>query len=285
MNFLKIFMELSKNKKSKIGIGLGEEKDHNIKILKAITQFLQDNDSVIYLFGSPHAKADLTNENEYKENQENIVLIKNENPEKEIIHFLKEGSIDAAIRGSLNSSKFLKYIKKSLNVSEINRLTLLETFDGYQFFYGPVGIDECNTFKKKKDFIHKAIEIFNFLKITPNISVLSGGRKDDIGRDESVDKSIDMAEKIIEFFRKEVPSLNITHDEILIENAIKNNSNLIIAPGGISGNLIYRTLVHLGSGKAHGAIYMGFNRIIIDTSRVGNISEIIGAFYMALALI
>jgi len=278
-------MELSKNKKSKIGIGLSVDKEHNLKILKATTQFLQDNDSVIYLFGKENAQEHLIYENEYKKNKDNIVIIKSKDPEKEIIQFLKEGSIDAAIRGSLSSSKFLKNIKKYLNVSEINRLTLLETFNGYQFFYGPVGIDECNTFEKKKDFIQKAVSIFKFLKISPNVSVLSGGRKDDLGRDESVDNSIYMAERIVDFFRKEAPSLNISHNEILIENAIKNESNLIIAPEGISGNLIYRTLVHLGGGKAHGAIYMAINKVIIDTSRVGNISELTGALYLALALI
>ena len=79
-------------------------------------------------------------------------------------------------------------------------------------------------------------------------------------------------------------NITITHDEILIEKAIENKSNLIIAPDGISGNLIYRTLVHLGGGKAYGAIYMGLKHTIIDTSRVGDISEIHGALLLALAL-
>jgi len=48
--------------------------------------------------------------------------------------------------------------------------------------------------------------------------------------------------------------------------------------------LIYRTLVHLGGGKAYGAIYMGLKKNIIDTSRVGEISEIQGALLLALAL-
>ena len=84
--------------------------------------------------------------------------------------------------------------------------------------------------------------------------------------------------------KKKYPNIHITHDEILIENAIANKSNLIIAPDGISGNLIYRTLVHLGGGKAYGAIYMGLEKIIIDTSRVGGLSEIQGALILALAL-
>ena len=78
--------------------------------------------------------------------------------------------------------------------------------------------------------------------------------------------------------------MEINHDEILIEKAIDDKSNLIIAPNGISGNLIYRTLVHLGGGKAYGAIYMDIGHIIIDTSRVGVFSEIYGGFILALAL-
>jgi predicted methyltransferase MtxX (methanogen marker protein 4) len=81
------------------------------------------------------------------------------------------------------------------------------------------------------------------------------------------------------------PEILISHDEILIENAIDNNVNLIIAPDGISGNLIYRTLVHLGAGKAYGAIYMGLNKILVDTSRVGNLNEIYGALLLAYSLI
>jgi len=93
-----------------------------------------------------------------------------------------------------------------------------------------------------------------------------------------------MAEEVVAYLRKENPNMSITHDEILIENAISNKSNLIIAPDGISGNLIYRTLVHLGGGKAYGAIYMDIDHVIIDTSRVGNLSEIVGALLLALAL-
>jgi len=76
----------------------------------------------------------------------------------------------------------------------------------------------------------------------------------------------------------------IEHSEILIENAIAKKTNLIIAPDGITGNLIYRTLVHLGGGKAYGAIYMDIERAIVDTSRVGDISEIRGALILAQSL-
>jgi predicted methyltransferase MtxX (methanogen marker protein 4) len=134
-------------------------------------------------------------------------------------------------------------------------------------------------------FVNKAIKQFEKLNVEPKISILSGGRLGDVGRDVIVDKTISIAEEVVAFLKKENPNLNINHDEILIENAIYNQSNLIIAPDGISGNLIYRTLVHLGGGKAYGAIYMDLNKVIIDTSRVGNLSEIHGALILALALI
>jgi predicted methyltransferase MtxX (methanogen marker protein 4) len=174
-------------------------------------------------------------------------------------------------------------VKKHLKINEINRLTLLETCDGYQFFYGPVGIDECNNFEKKISFIKSAILILNSLQIRPRISILSGGRRSDVGRDPQVDQTIKVAEEVVRHFQDD-KSLSISHDEILIESAIEKKSNLIIAPEGISGNLIYRTLVHLGNGKAYGAIYMDINKVIIDTSRVGKLSEITGALKLALSL-
>jgi predicted methyltransferase MtxX (methanogen marker protein 4) len=160
----------------------------------------------------------------------------------------------------------------------------METFNGYQFFYGPVGIDECNNFENKIIFLELAIKEMQKLEITPKISILSGGRISDKGRDTNVDQSMQDATRIVELVNNKYPYLQISHDEILIEKAIENKSNLIIAPDGISGNLIYRTLVHLGGGKAYGAIYMGVQKCIIDTSRVGELSEIYGALILALAL-
>ncbi|HIH62108.1 MAG TPA: methyltransferase, partial [Methanobacteriales archaeon] len=43
--------------------------------------------------------------------------------------------------------------------------------------------------------------------------------------------------------------------------------NLILAPDGITGNLIFRSLVLIGSARSHGAITLGIDPIFIDTSR------------------
>jgi predicted methyltransferase MtxX (methanogen marker protein 4) len=41
----------------------------------------------------------------------------------------------------------------------------------------------------------------------------------------------------------------------------------VIAPDGITGNLIFRTLALLGGGRGHGAPVVNIDRIFVDTSR------------------
>jgi putative methanogen marker protein 4 len=249
-----------------------------------INDFLTSNQAELFLFGHEVFEQKSFYAKFANISELSINFISSDNPEKEIIESLKTHKIDGAIRGGLGSSKFLEAVKGILNVQKINRLALLETIRGYQFFFGPIGIDECNNKSSKILFLDRAIELLRLLDIEPNISILSGGRKGDLGRDSSVDESIKQANQIVTHFKMKESSLNICHDEILIENSITNKANLIIAPNGYSGNLIYRTLVHLGGGKAYGAIYLGLEYIIIDTSRVGDSSEIEGALLMASSL-
>ncbi|MFX0043548.1 MAG: methanogenesis marker protein Mmp4/MtxX [Candidatus Hodarchaeota archaeon] len=284
MSILNIFKSKTKGKTAKIGIGLGTSQLHNNKVFNATTQFLAENASKIYLYGTKDSIEQIRNTELYNEYESRISLIGTDKPEKEMVESIRSKKLNGIIRGAQDSHQFLNIVKKILDVKEINRLALLETSNGIQFFFGPVGIDECNSLEKKINYIRKAINEFTNLKIEPKISILSGGRKSDYGRDKIVDKTIDIANKVVKFIQEEYPKIKISHDEILIENAIEKGSNLVIAPDGISGNLIYRTLVHLGGGKAYGAIYMGLNNTIIDTSRVGNISEIQGALILAIAL-
>ncbi len=58
------------------------------------------------------------------------------------------------------------------------------------------------------------------------------------------------------------------HYTILIEDAIKE-SNFIVAPDGISGNLIFRTIAFLGGGDGLGAPVLMDDYVFVDTSRVG----------------
>ncbi|MFX1325729.1 MAG: methanogenesis marker protein Mmp4/MtxX [Promethearchaeota archaeon] len=274
---------MANGKCKNIGIGLGDSELHNQKILNESVNFLKNYQSSLYLFGDKSALSKI--QNQYQSNMKSkLFFIESNNSEQKIFEYLVSNKINAVIRGSLSSTKFLQNLNKYLNINTIYRLALLETYKGHQFFFGPVGIDECNTIENKVEFLENAIKHFNLLEIKPNISILSGGRRGDLGRDEMIDESIRDADRVVSILKDKYHELSITHHEILRENAIENKSNLIIAPNGISGNLIYRTLVHLGGGKAYGAIYMNIKKVIIDTSRVGEPSEIQGALLLALAL-
>ena len=285
MSILDIFSSKFEGKITNIGIGLGDSETHNLKILKATIKILKINKSSVYFFGNNSSINQISKNTLYEKNSKRIFLIESNDPESEILNYLSKEFISCVIRGSLVSSKFLQSLKKTLDVSEIARLALLETYKGQQFFFGPVGIDECNNINSKKLFLEKAIKIFEVLNLKPNISILSGGRVGDFGRNNYVDKNINEAKELVDLLKQGHLNLEINHTEILIEKAINDKCNLIIAPNGISGNLIYRTLVHLGGGKAYGAIYMDIGHIIIDTSRVGDFSEIYGGFILALALV
>ena len=284
MSILEKFYQRTKGIETKIGIGLGDSEVHNNKILKAAISTLLPKNNSFFLFGSRKSIDQIADNKLFSKNKENITLVESDEPTFEILNYLKTNQISSVVRGNLDSTKFLLGLQSILNILVINRLALLETFTEYQFFFGPVGIDECIDFNSKILFVDKAINEIKALNLEPKVNILSGGRIGDMGRNPKVDSSIEEALKVVDHFRDKDSSLKIEHSEILIENAIAKKTNLIIAPDGITGNLIYRTLVHLGGGKAYGAIYMGIDRAIVDTSRVGDISEIRGALILARSL-
>ena len=182
--------------------------------------------------------------------------------EDELIDMLLNKKVDAAIRGSLSASKIMGVLRKKYG-GKIYRASFLEVNDN-KFLFAPVGIDEGDSLQDKKRITELGAEFLLKMGIEPKIGVLSGGRHQDVGRSPKIDSSIEEGmnlEKIIK------DKYFIKHYFILIEDAIKDNVNFILAPDGISGNLIFRTLVFLGSGKSYGAVTLGIDEIFLDTSR------------------
>ena len=191
--------------------------------------------------------------------------------------YLKRKS-DAYIRGSLNASQIMKHIREH---TKIYRTSLIE-INNHRFLLAPVGIDEGNTINDKVKLIEHASKFLIKIDKKPKIGILSGGRKQDKGRSSQIDKTIDDAEKLVSIIKDKYL---IKHYYILIEDAIKDEANLILAPDGISGNLIFRTLILVGSGESYGAITLGINQIFIDTSRAQTIEGYLRAFEFANYLI
>ncbi len=183
----------------------------------------------------------------------------------ELIDSILNPEIDAVIRGSLPASKVMKNLKSRFNDKFIFRATYIIDKDD-EFLLTPVGIDEGNTIENK---LKIAIECGNFLEkqnIKPKIAVLADGRKGDYGRSKRISESIDESEKLTNLI-KEMTSFNVKNYYILIEKAIEDKCNVIIAPDGIFGNVLFRSLVLINSWPSYGAVTFGLSDIYIDTSR------------------
>ncbi|HII80164.1 MAG TPA: methanogenesis marker protein Mmp4/MtxX [Methanosarcina sp.] len=195
-----------------------------------------------------------------------LEVIDTENPEKVLSELLVSRTVDAVIRGTAKASETLSNLKEALGMKRICRLALLLTADGTPFFLAPVGIDEGNTISDKLRMITLGAEHIRRLGVDPAVGVLSGGRMGDIGRDRRVDRTLADGEFVAGRARE--LGINAKHYTILIEDAIKE-SNFIVAPDGISGNLIFRTIAFLGGGDGLGAPVLMDNYVFVDTSRVG----------------
>jgi len=231
----------------RIGIGIGEDPK---KVLASAEKVSGPFETVCYCLPSCIGQ-EATNAA--------VRIVEDPHPEEAMINDLMAGRIDAAVRGTLPANATLRALKKAEGVDHLERIALLETAQGKKFLLTPVGIDEGWTVQDKVELIEKGRIIAKRLGLPEKTGVLSGGRRGDAGRHKLVDASMADAELVAKITGAE-------YCEILIENAIRD-CGLIIAPDGISGNLIFRTLTFLGAGFAHGAPVVNISRIFVDTSR------------------
>ena len=193
-------------------------------------------------------------------------VIKTSEPEQKLVQMLVDGTVDAAVRGTISARKTLQCLKQQVGSRVICRSALLSTPAGKQFFLLPVGIDEGTSTIARAHLVTQTAQLLTALNVRPKVGVLSGGRSEDKGRTEAVDRTLASAQALTEQLRG--AGIHATNYSILIEEATES-SNILVAPDGISGNLIFRTLVFLGGGKAHGAPIFGMPYTFVDTSRSG----------------
>jgi len=199
--------------------------------------------------------------------------------ETELMDLLLQRKVDAAVRGSLNASGIMERLRE--DYPEMNRASIIEV-KGYKFLLAPVGIDEGDTLERKVQIISQVAEFLKKIGIKPKIGILSGGRPQDRGRSHKIDASLDEAEELTRITMDKYP---VKHHFILIEEALAEGANLILAPDGICGNLIFRSLVLVGSGKSFGAVTLGIDEIFIDTSRSQNKEGYLRALKLAAYLV
>ncbi|MCC7554452.1 MAG: methanogenesis marker protein Mmp4/MtxX [Methanobacteriaceae archaeon] len=214
-----------------IAIGLGENKN----ILKAIELFKLKNNC-------------------------NIIICDNDT---DLINCINDKNVDIVIRGSLSSNNILKNLKNyNKNISRASYIKK----DDFEFLLSPVGIDEGKNVEEKYEIVKNCEKFIKNLNKEPKIAILANGRKDDLGRSLEIDNSINESEKLYNLIKKNSAS-NLKNYYILIEEAIKDENNIIIAPNGIIGNILFRSFVLVNKWPSYGAITFGLNKVYIDTSR------------------
>ena len=178
---------------------------------------------------------------------------------------LASGKIAAAVRGDMSSSELLPLIKKALGLDHLERVVLLGV-RGRVVVSLPVGIDEGWSAQERIEMTERAVKLVRRLGLeNPRIAVMSGGRTDDRGRCAAVDRTLDDAEEITSALKSK--GYDAYDAQILIEEAI-DHADILVAPDGITGNLIFRTTHFIGGVEALGAPVVNSDKVFVDTSRV-----------------
>lgn len=232
--------------------------------MKTIAIGVGENENIIqacHIFKGKHPKTD-------------IKLIYSD---EDLVKSVLDDNIDAVIRGSLPASNIMQELKK--HYPKLSRATYVNG-DDYEFLLSPVGIDEGNTVEERYEIALNCIEFLKEVGKKPKIAVLAEGREDDFGRGSEVSNSITESKKLTEMI-KENTSVEVENFFILIEKAINSKSNVILAPNGRVGNIIFRTLVLLSSWPSFGAVTFGIDRVYIDTSRDQSIDGYVRSLTLA----
>ena len=178
---------------------------------------------------------------------------------------LASGRIAAAVRGDMSSSELLPLVKKALGLDHLERVVLFGV-RGRVVASLPVGIDEGWESQERIDMTERAVALVRRLGLdNPRVAVMSGGRFDDRGRSPEVDRTLDQAAEITAALKSK--GYDAYDAQILIEDAI-DNCDVLVAPDGITGNLIFRTAHFIGGVEALGAPVVNSDKVFVDTSRV-----------------
>ncbi|MBE6501025.1 MAG: phosphotransacetylase [Methanobrevibacter thaueri] len=232
--------------------------------MKTIAIGVGENENIIqacHIFKEKHPKTD-------------IRLIYSDD---DLIKAVLDDNVDAVVRGSLPASNIMQYLKK--HYPNLSRATYVNG-DGHEFLLSPVGIDEGNTVEEKYEIVRNCIDFLKKVGKKPKIAILAEGREDDFGRGSEVSNSIIDSKKLTKMIQENTDE-EVENCFILIEKAINSKANIIIAPNGRAGNIIFRTLVLVSSWPSHGAVTFGIDRVYIDTSRDQSIDGYVRSLILA----
>jgi putative methanogen marker protein 4 len=241
--FVRSLQERARSRHARIGIGIWNADAELIASLQSATEYAD-----LVLVGDPCGSCALD-------------YVRSKEPWKDLVRLLEDGEIEGAVRGNLPAGRTMRALAEQFGI-RVRRLALLE-LSGWAFLLGPVGIDEGETAADRLQLLLGGARFLQDMGVTlPQAAVLSGGRMEDRGRCERVDRSLAEGEEIAA--RAQEAGVQARHKGILIESC--RGDDIVIAPEGVSGNLIFRTLLLLCGAESYGAPVL-MDRVFVDSSR------------------
>ena len=193
-----------------------------------------------------------------------IPLIVDESAERSLVSLLKERAVDAAVRGNLSSNKVIPWLRKEFDCPNLCRVSILE-IGGRLVMLSPVGIDEGDSPQELEAIAGHCRRLACALNIPYRPAVISGGRLEDRGRSQKVDRMLSEAESLTNALNAQGHCAK--NYGIEIERAVDEGTTLLIAPDGIFGNVIFRSLVLVANVESFGAYAAALPKAFVDTSR------------------
>jgi putative methanogen marker protein 4 len=240
--FIRSLQERAVFRHARIGIGIWNANAELIASLQSATEYAD-----LLLVGDLHCDCSLD-------------YVVSKEPWKDLVRLLAEGEIEGAVRGNLPAGRTMRALAEQFKI-RVRRLALLE-LSGWAFLLGPVGIDEGEAMSDRLELLMGGAKFLQDMGLEAKAAVLSGGRMEDRGRCERVDRSLAEGELIAERARE--TGLEAKHKGILIESCL--GDDIVIAPEGVSGNLLFRTLLLLCKAQSYGAPVL-MDRVFVDSSR------------------
>lgn len=184
---------------------------------------------------------------------------------RSLVRAVRRGDVGAGVRGSLPAGAFVKALGK--DGAHLQRGVLLEPRPGRGVVLGPVGVVEGATAGARARFAQEAAALLlhaRLLTEDPLIAVMATGRPEDASRGPAVARSVAQAQSVVR--RLERQGLDAFSAGVLLEDVLLG-ADIVVAPNGASGNLLFRALHLVAHVPSFGALCTGTRLALIDTSR------------------
>ena len=216
---------------------------------------------------------------------------------RKAVEAVRDGKADLLMKGKVSTAVLLKAVLSEKTVFSrgklLSHLAVLEASGGHILGITDGGMNINPDLGEKKTILESAVKAFNALGIKrPKVAVLAAMEKEN----PKIPESMDAGELSRLQDRGEITGcivegpmaldLAVTPEACRLKNykgKIQGNADILLAPDISAGNILAKSLVHLGGWKG-GGIIVGAGRPIILLSRSDTAEEKYNSILLAIAL-